>query len=326
MNNKTLIAASAGVFSGFAATAFINQTPGAIILVYMADLPLFLTGFAFGSQSVLICGLAGFITVSLLGGGLAAAMFVLVQAIPTWLVTRLMLLQRPISVIEGETGTKSKINEVEWYPVGDLICWLSIIVAGLLIIASLTSVVGGYGSLSSLISDNLSQILQTMTPEWNSDQRKRIVDLMVPMFPGAMGISWLIMTIFNAVLAQNILSKFNKSIRPTPEYIDLQLPQWISWPIVASCALALLGTEELDYTGRNLAMILSLPLFFLGLTVVHTWTRGLQSGGAILLAFFYFVLILSSWTTLIVAGLGLLELWNGIRFRMIDASKKNDLF
>ena len=324
MSNKTLFAVGAGVFSAFAATAFINQTPGAIILVYLADLPLFLTGFAFGPQSALISGVAGLVTTGMIGGGLAAGIFGLLQVIPTWIVVRLMLLQRPMAMATGSDAFNPSKNNVEWYPAGEMVCWLSILVAGMLLVASLASLISGHEILSALISDNLDQIFQTMAPEWDPEQRTKIVDLMVPMFPGAIGISWLIMIIFNAVLAQNILFKLKKSIRPTPVYIDLQLPHWISWPLIVSCALALLGTGELEYTGRNLAMILSLPFFFLGLAVIHTWAQGLQSGRWILLVFFYFVLILSNWTTLLVAGLGLIELWSGIRSRIAESPRIND--
>jgi hypothetical protein len=324
MSNKTLIAIGAGVICAFAATAFMNQTPGAFILVYMANLPLFLTGFAFGPQSALISGAAGFLIVGMLGGGVAAGIFALLQVIPTWLVVRLMLLQRPIdtSVDYGTTNTSK--NNIDWYPAGDMVCWLSLLVAGIFLVATFGSLSSGHESLSGLIADNLDRILQTMAPDWDPGQRAQIVDLMVPMFPGAMGISWLIMIIINGVIAQNVLCKFKKAIRPAPSYIDLNLPSWISWPLVASCTMALLGSGELEYTGRNLAMILSLPFFFLGLAVVHTWARRLQSGSAILLVFFYFVLILSNWTAILVAGIGLIELWNGIRIRLVDNPRINN--
>jgi len=231
-----------------------------------------------------------------------------------------MLLQRPM----GSAVPSLKNNTIEWYPAGDLLCWLSTFVAGMFLVASLASLISGNESLSVLISDNLDRILQNFAPEWDPDQRTRIVDLMAPMFPGAIGLSWLIMTIVNAILAQNILSKLKKAIRPIPSYIDLHLPHWISWPLIVSCALALLGTGELEYTGRNLSLILSLPFFFLGLAVVHTWARNLKSGRWILLVFFYFVLILSNWTALLITGIGLIELWTGIRFRMARPPQINN--
>ena len=320
MSNKTLIAVCAGIISAIAATAFINQLPGAFMLVYIADLPLFLIGFSFGPQSALISSFAGFLITGILGGGLAAIIFVLLQIIPTWLVVRLMLLQRPMEIAKGSGVSETSKKNIEWYPAGNMVCWLSIMVVGILFLASLVSLSSGQGSLSALISDNLDKVIQTMAPTWDPEQRTKIVDLMVPMFPGAVGISWLIMTIFNAILAQNILCKFTKDIRPTPAYIDLYLPHWISWPLIASCTLALLGTGELEYVSRNISMILLLPFFLLGLAVIHTWVQSIKKGRRIFLILFYSVLILLNWTALVVAGLGLIELWNGIRSRIVGST------
>ena len=72
MPKKTLIAIGAGVLSAFAATAFLSQAPGALMLVYFADLPLFLAGFGLGPQSMVISGAVGFMAAGLIGGGIAA--------------------------------------------------------------------------------------------------------------------------------------------------------------------------------------------------------------------------------------------------------------
>ena len=69
MPKNTLIALGAGVLAALAATAFLSQAPGALMLVYFADLPLFMAGFAFGPQAVAIGGAAGFMAAGLIGGG-----------------------------------------------------------------------------------------------------------------------------------------------------------------------------------------------------------------------------------------------------------------
>jgi hypothetical protein len=313
MSKKTLIALGAGVLSALAATAFISHTPGAMMLVYMADLPLFMAGLAFGAPGAAIGGAVGFMVAGIVGGGLTAGVFGLMQALPTWLVVRQMLLKRP----------GAKPNDVEWYPAGDMLCWLTMLVAAMLLVAAMAGQSSAQGGLSAMISDNLDRILQGMAPQWEPAHRVRIVDMMSPMFPGALGVSWLVMTILNAVIAQNLLAKRNKAIRPTPAYVDLQLPQWMSWPLIAAAALALLGAGEMEYTGRNLAMILALPFFLLGLAVIHTWSRG-RPGGKMVLVALYIVLVLSGWATLVVAGIGLVELWSGLRHRMAGPVNFND--
>ena len=111
MPKDTLIALGAGVLAALAATAFLSRAPGALMLVYFADLPLFMAGFAFGPQAAAIGGAAGFMTAGLIGGGLAAGIFGIMQALPVWLVVRQLLLQRPAAV----AGSAEPDGQIEWY-------------------------------------------------------------------------------------------------------------------------------------------------------------------------------------------------------------------
>ncbi len=317
MPKDMLIALGAGVLAALAATAFLSRAPGALMLVYFADLPLIMAGFAFGPQAAAIGGLAGFMTAGLIGGGLAAGIFGIMQALPVWLIVRQLLLQRPAAVA-GPDQTAGPGGQVEWYPIGDMLCWLTVFAAAMLAVMSLTSMTGGQG-LSVLVSTNLEEILNVMVPQWEDEHRASMVAVMVPMFPGAIAVSWLVMTIANATLGHGILIRLKKAIRPSPAYAALDLPQWISWPLVLSALLALLGSGEMEYTGRNLAMILVVPFFFLGLAVVHTWARRVSHSGMVLIAF-YLVLVLSGWAAMGVVGIGIAELWVGLRHRMGGAA------
>ncbi len=318
MPKDTLIALGAGVLAALAATAFLSRAPGALMLVYFADLPLFMAGFAFGPQAAAIGGAAGFMTAGLIGGGLAAGIFGIMQALPVWLVVRQLLLQRPAAV----AGSAEPDGQIEWYPIGDMLCWLTFFAAAMLVVMTLTSLTGDQG-LSVLVSTNLDEILKGLAPHWDEEHRASMVAVIVPMFPGAIGVSWLVMTIVNATLAHGILTRLKKILRPSPAYAALDLPQWISWPLVLSALLALLGSGEMEYTGRNLAMILVVPFFFLGLAVVHTWARRVTYSGMVLAAF-YLVLVLSGWATIVVAGIGIAELWVGLRHRMGGPADVND--
>ncbi|MDA1088874.1 MAG: DUF2232 domain-containing protein [Proteobacteria bacterium] len=313
MPKETLIAIGAGVLGAFAATAFLSRAPGAMMLVYFAELPLFMAGFGLGPQAIAISGAVGFMAAGLIGGGLAAAIFGITQILPAWLVVRQMLLQRP----QGSPG-----GAVDWYPAGDTLCWLTMLAAAALVAATVVSHSGGEG-LSALVSTNLENLLQAMAPQWEPDQRARMVEILTPLFPGAIGVSWMIMTVVNATLAQGFLVKWGNPLRPTPAYADLQLPQWISWPMIAAALLALMGSGEMEYTGRNLAMILAVPFFFLGLAVVHTWARRTAYTTMVLVAF-YMILVISGWATLIVAGIGIFELWSGLRRLLDGPSNDND--
>ncbi|HEY4635442.1 MAG TPA: DUF2232 domain-containing protein, partial [Rhodospirillales bacterium] len=165
-----------------------------------------------------------------------------------------------------------------------------------------------------MISLRLDELLHAMAPHLGDARIALSVQMMAPLFPGAVGGSWLIMSVVNAALAQAILVRMKRNLRPTPAYAETTLPQWVSWPLVGAAALALIGSGDLQYTGRNLAMVLAVPFFFVGLAVVHTLARRVAYKGLILAAF-YLVLVLSGWAMVAVASFGVVDQWFGLRHR-----------
>ena len=311
MPKETLIAIGAGVLSAILATAFLSWAPGALFFVYLASLPLFMAGLALGPKAGMISSAVGFMAVGLIGGSLSAGVFGLMQALPAWMIVRQMLLQRPAGVGPGpESGQGAAI---EWYPPGDMLCWLTMLAAGMLVFMAVAA--AGENGLSALVALNLDQILQSIAPQMVPERLEATVGIMAPLFPGAAGVSWLLMIIVNVSLAQGLLVKWGHNLRPSPVYGNLQLPQWMSWPLVGSAVLALLGTGEMEYTGRNLAIILAVPYFFLGLTVFHAWAHRVSFTGTVLV-FFYLMLVIWGWSALMVAGIGIIEQWTGLSRRM----------
>ncbi len=303
MSKETLIAIGAGVLSAVSAMTLFGHIPGAMIFVYLAPLPLFMAGLSAGPRAVTIGGGVGFMLAGLLGGGMAAGVFGLIQVLPAWLVVKQSLLQRPA----GAPGDQPK-----WYPAGNTLCWLTMLAGALLVVAAAVASLSDDLTFSAAVTKNLGRVFKAIAPELDAVERSSIVGVITPIFPGAVGVSWVLMTIINATLAQGILVRMGHNLRPSPAYAGLELPQWMSWPLLGSAVLALLGSGEIEYTGRNLAMVLAVPYFFLGLAVVHIWARRLSFTG-LMLASFYLVLLLSGWVMLVVAGIGMLEQWRGLR-------------
>ena len=94
--------------------------------------------------------------------------------------------------------------------------------------------------------------------------------------------------------------------------------------VIKAAALlgVLLGAPELKYIGRNLAMILAVPYIFLGLAVVHALARRLSFPGTFLAVFYivlvYFVLGNSGWLVVVLAAVGMIEDWTGLRVRLAE--------
>lgn len=303
MSREMLFAAGAGVLSAVAGVAFLSRSAGALFFVYLASLPLFMVGLALGPRAVAFAAGVGFFTAGLLGGGFVAGVYGLMQTVPAWLLVKQLLLQRP-GAADGRPV---------WYPLGEALAWLTMLAAGMLVI---TAVMAGSGErgFAAVIVDSLNRILVEIAPQLSDQRRGQTVAVMAPIFPGAVGASCMVMSVVNAVLAQNLLARMKRTLRPTPDYAALSLPQWLSWPLVGSAALALLGPGDLAYTGRNLTLIFAVPFFFVGLAVAHTWAKRLTYTG-MALTVFYVVLFLSGWAMLVVAGVGMIEQWAGLRDR-----------
>jgi len=307
MSKETLIAIGAGLLSAAAALAFLSRAPGSLIIVYLASLPLLMAGLALGQRAVAIAAAVGFMTAGLFGGAFIAGVFGLMQALPAWLLVRQLLRQSP-----GPGG------RVDWYPVGETLSWLTLLAAALLVMIAIGNAGGDSGFLG-LVSDRFDFVLRRMAPHASDGLRARTVAKWAPLLPGMAGGSWLLMCIVNAVLAQAILVRLGRNLRPTPVYAETTLPHWISWPLVAAAALSLIGSGDLQYAGRSLAMVLAVPFFFVGLAVVHTLARRVAYKGMVLVSF-YLVLMLWEWAMVAVAGIGVAEQWYGLRHRFSGPS------
>ncbi len=301
------IAAGAGAVSAVIGLLFTTGNPGSLLLIYLAPLPLFLVGLGGGVTAGAVAGATGFVVAGLMGGLAAGGIYAVVHGIPTWLVTRHALSQ----------STAANGSGPVWAPPGQALTALSLLAAGLLLVAA----IGVWGSGASLyegIEGYLSAAFGELVPEISAADRELAVQRIVPWLPGAVAGSWILMVAANGVLAQWLLTRSGRAIRPTPAYSALQVPDQLSLAIVGAAVAALLLPGDLRYTGRNLALVLAVPFFLLGLTVVHTALRRLSMGRPLLVAA-YLTVALSSLAMLVVVALGLAEQWMGIRNRLAHA-------
>ena len=313
MPREALAAVSAGLASAVATMAFLSGTFFALGFVYMAPLPMLMAGLAYGHRAAVIAALAGILAMGWFGGPATAGVFMIVHALPTWMVVKMALMARSGS--GGADGTLA----AHWMAPGDVISVMAAFAAGLLVIAS--QVVGDAG-LSGFVAEHLGLVLGQMAPDLEATNRARIASAMTPLFPGAVATSWLVMVAINTTVAQGGLVRLGFNRRPSPSYLGLELPGWLSWPLVGAAALALAGTGEWEYMGRNLAMVLALPYFFLGLAVFHTLARRVAATKPLLVVF-YLVIVISVWAALVVAGIGVIEKWFGLRGRIASPGPGN---
>ncbi len=312
MSKDMLIAVCGGALSGFASLAFLSGMPGALLAVYLAPLPMLLVGLDHGTKAATVAGISGIAVTAIAGGPLSGWLFALIHALPVWVIVRQALLKRL-----AKDGTTE-----DWYPAGSILSILSVFGAGMLFVAMVTSL-GEEGGLHGLVRSYLDQVFAYMMPTMDEALRGDLVQAISPLFPGYLGTSWVVMAAVNASIAMAILTRAQRTERPKTKLADLVLPDWMSWFLVVAAAVALLGQGELEFLGRNLALILAVPFFFLGLGVVHDLARQVTFPGMLLTAF-YLILFLSGWIAIAVIAAGLLEQWVGLRRRFKTAGQRRN--
>lgn len=313
MQRNVLIAVGSGGVSALASVAFLGGVPGGIIFVYVASLPLFLVGLSGGPIMAGIASFSGIIASAILGGIFAAVIYAVAHGFPAWLVNRQALLREVVDN-DGKAVGLSTQGTGDWYPLGNIAATLFLFGAAMMVVSGHTLAGNVDGGLSALVRDHLTTTMQIMAPNVDESLRTLMVETLHPLFPGAMAASWIGMVAINALVAQAILRRSDRNLRPQAGTGTFDLPHWAAWPLIAAAAVALVSDGEISYYARNAAIVLATPYFLLGVVVVHGVTRRLSFRPVALLAF-YLMLLISTWALVIVAALGMLEQWAELRLR-----------
>ena len=303
-----LIAAGAGVLSALLYLSVVLGQPSAMLLAYLAQLPLFAVALGMGGLAGVTATGSAAVVVSLVGGVIAGGLFLIVSGVPVMVVGRKALLNRQDA--DGKT---------EWYPLGLLVTWMVGMGAGAFVVAGAllsTSTEGLEASIRSFLGLGVDRLMASAAEA----DRQRILDAIVPWFPAAVVMSWLAMVAINAALAQGVLARFGRNLRPSPELADIELPGLLTIVLGIAGAAAVVGPDALGFIGRNLFLILLVPFFFLGLGVVHAVARKFSPQKPFILVAAYAAMLLLGWPVALVAGLGLFDQWLGLRRKLAAPS------
>jgi hypothetical protein len=302
MPNPVAVAILAGLISSAMFLSLMTGLPGMVMLAYFVQLPLIFAGLTLGVAGSVIAVASGLLVTGLVAGMVAAAIYTVVQALPAVFVVRQALLAREV---EGR---------IEWYPPGLLLAQLAMIATAGLVLAFMVLLgqPGGFkGTVETFVVGALREF-GALEPEVHPSPQ---FDQMLFLFPGLMGVSWLIMVVLNLVGAQILAIRMQWQRRPSPDFGALELPRWL-WPAIALAALvSLVGGEGPGFLARSALLVLLVPHGFLGLAVLHTLARRWSHPGLALVLIYGSILILG-WPLLLVVMLGLVEDWAGLRQRL----------
>ena len=301
MYKNLIIAAAGGLVSAILSLGLLTGSSGALLFAYFAPLPLMLIGLSVGLISASAAIFVALIVVVNLAGGAQAAVFAVSIALPAWLITRYATAQRT-----APGGAQAAFSP------GDILARIAA-GGGLLLLVAALATSNTEGGFQGWVGVFVERMLGAQLAG-SGAERALLGDRLTPLFPAITALSWLVMVIINAALAQLILTRTGKNQRAAVPYAKTAIPEWYYWVFVAAAAASLVASGSVEYLTRNLAIIFAAPFLFVGLGVFHSLSRRVSAPGMALTALYVF-LILFSWAGVFVAGLGFLEPWARLRER-----------
>lgn len=306
------------------------SVPNGVLFMLLVPLPLFLSGLSMGLAAVTLSTATACLALSLMiaaaamrmSGSLAlaladgAGMFIgtgITLGVPVIVLVRQALFNRT-----------AQDGSVEWYPAGLLVTWLTGV--GLFLLAfTLVSLLwfASGPSLEAIFASQLSDALRLVLPTVEDAHLQEAAAAAARYGLGIGLDSWLMVIAANGILAQGVLGRFGRNLRPAPDITQLDLPTWLGLALAAAVLVAWLAPGDVGFLALSLAIVLLVPYFFAGLAVVHAACRH-RGSRAIMLIIFYLILVLFFWPATLVAGLGLLDQTIGLRRRLLAAAGKQE--
>ena len=293
----------AGIVSAALHLSVTLGSPSAILLAYFAQLPLAAIGLAFGLTQTAVAVAFAAIIVALFSPGVGAlSLFIFLSALPVLIIVHFALQNRSV-----ENGN------VAWYPIGQILVWLTLlaILAFIVAYAVFMEVDGG-------VRGAIDNYLKSITVNLAQADRAAVdamTTTMTYLFPAIASASWTMMNVINGVLAQRFVTASNRNIRPRPVYSEIEIPTWPAGICLLGAIFAFFG-GELGFLGFNIMLIAGTPFFFIGLAVLHNISSA-WPGRFIWLSGIYLFLTLALWPAAVIAAFGVLE----FRLRLRDRAK-----
>lgn len=308
MQRAQLIPLGAGVIAALLHLSVTLGSPGAFMLAYFAQAPIVATGLALGFMPAAVAAAVAAVLVALGSPGVGAlSLFVLTSALPVLIIVYFAI-QNRVRDGEGEDGS------VDWYPVGQLLGWLTALALAALVVAYLIFL-GGENGVRGAIEGYLRNVLDALRgTQADPAVVDQLIATMAAVFPAVAAASWLLMIVVNGVMAQKFLTASGKNMRPMPVYSEIEAPIWPVAVIALGALLSFFGGNA-GFFGLNVMLIATIPFFFIGLAVLHSISAA-WPGRLFLLMGAYLFLVLLVWPAAIIALLGLIEHWVRLRERM----------
>ncbi len=306
----SVVGIGAGLVSALLFAVVITGSPLALLLSYVAPLPVFIAALGWNHRAGLVATAVGAAAIALVLKPVAGIAFAAGAALPAWWIAYLALLGRP-----DDRGT------VEWYPTGRVLMWICC-TAALVTIGGAMAIAGDYDTYIASMRRALAAILAGETRNSGLPAPRlpggMTVDDLATMFtsvvPYAAAASFVPMIAANLWLAAKAVSLSGRLPRPWPYIPSTQMPRetvvLLGAAIVASFLPGFIGFFAAAICGALFSgFVLS------GLATLHVLTLGKSWRTGALSGLYLLVLLALIWLMPFLALLGIADTFFNLRQR-----------
>jgi len=303
--HSLVVGIGAGLVSALLFGVVITGSPLAMMLSFVAPLPIFIASLGWQHRSGLVAALAGGIAIAAALNATAGLAFALGWAMPAWWLAYLALLGQPAAG-----------GSMEWYPLGRLVVWM----AGTSALITLLGIVALGGGSHEAYRTNVQQafeaFLRSAAPPPPGGQLPGgdALGVVVQALPFFFALNFVFVLAVNLWLAAKTVQISGRLPRPWPSIPATAMPRIVAGLLVAAVAAGFLGgfvgALGLASSGALLAAFALQGLAFLHDTSRQRPARGFMLGGVYAL-----VLLMSSVVLPLLAILGLADVALSLRSR-----------
>lgn len=310
-----LIALAAGAASALMFASIISGALISLLLFYLAPLPLMVAAMGWGPLSASIGGIAAATALGAIFGLPYCIAFVIMVALPAWWLGHLALLGRPIPAgVPSGNGASPVPADMEWYPVGRILLWISASVA-LTTMAALLTLGTDAAAITDTLRRGLLRVLD-LTAAAPTAETEQWVAALVVMAPSAAAVVEMTTLTLCLGLAARITATSGRLHRPWPDLKSVELPPMTLAALCVAVAFSFAG-GMLALLAQIVTTALMMAYALTGFAVLHTLTLALKSR-AFLLGCTYAIVIMFVWPVLLMAVVGLADATFGFRQRYLQ--------
>ncbi len=277
-----------------------------LILSNFAQAPLFIVGLRYGSLPALIAGGLSLALISFTLSTTETLSFENIVNISLWHIL-------PVGIVTHLMLTYQKIDNTfkVWAPP-------SIVITGIIALAyGLTlSVPLFQNTLGGIENTFIEQVLAGIPAE-KAEQIKESFQILVPFWPSIQVIPWLATLLTNVWIAQTLLNKIKKSVRPPLRFSDAYIPTGFLMILAFSGVIGYLFFEsEIGKIASNIAIVTLFPYFLMGLGTIRLFVQ--LKYGMIGFTFVMLLFLMIPALTVVVTMLGIFEPWLNLRKKLLQ--------